>query len=299
MSWGCMAHLHSATHCIARGRYDININVCLRVNTKSLPEAHAHTSLRACVTTCIGFNGFISFLFYLQAVSSVLAVHQAGAGAARAWGLSQEVSSVRCAPRDESVSDYRFTRSRTDRPSPRPIAPFKAAPETVVPPDWLIRSGAKGNQQNFPTACACWQAADLLPAAAWARRRWSTGKGGAKRLAGLTKIPPNWLFVEGMQINKACLERRSGELFASEREASHWLALLGDKIRPARCTGVLKWHRGKAVLFKPQQTSPDTARTSRTSTASAWREITTSAPRTASWMRTLKWRRKAPTRTCK
>lgn len=62
-----------------------------------------------------------------------------------------------CSPRarDESVSDYRFTRSRADRPSPRPIAPFTAAPETAVPSDWLIRSGPKGNQRNFPTACAC------------------------------------------------------------------------------------------------------------------------------------------------
>lgn len=135
-----------------------------------------------------------------------------------------EASSVRRAPRDESVSDYRFTRSRADRPSPRPIAPFTAEPEMAVPPDWLIRSGAKGNQRNFPTACTCWQAAGLLPAAAWAKRRWNMGKGGVLR----AKIHSNWFFVEIMQITKACLECSFGELISSEREGAHWLALLGN-----------------------------------------------------------------------
>lgn len=43
--------------------------------------------------------------------------------------------------RAELVLDYRFTRSLTDRPSPRPIAPFIPAPETAVGLWLVIRAG--------------------------------------------------------------------------------------------------------------------------------------------------------------
>lgn len=68
---------------------------------------------------------------------------------------------------------------------------------------------------------------------------------------------------------------------------------------------LLKWHRGKAVRFKRRRSGQTWADARQTQTQQAehwrtivgtkqtWKGITILAPRTASWMRLLRWRRRA------
>lgn len=75
--------------------------------------------------------------------------------------------------------------------------------------------------------------------------------------------------------------------------------------RPCWPAPLLKWHRGKAVRFKrwrsgqtwadAHQTQTQQAEHWRTivGTTQTWKGITILAPRTASWMRLLRWRRRA------